>query len=54
LYSILWFISVRKQPNSNGGPVQLDGICGANNFPLRGGKASNFDGARLDPELGCK
>lgn len=27
-----------------GGPVYMSGRGGGNNFPLRGGKASNFEG----------
>jgi len=30
--------------SDNGGPVYNGGSAGANNFPLRGGKASNFQG----------
>ena len=30
--------------SDNGGPIFLDGSAGANNWPLRGGKASNFQG----------
>jgi arylsulfatase I/J len=30
--------------SDNGGPIYNDGSAGANNYPLRGGKASNFEG----------
>jgi len=30
--------------SDNGGPVYLNGTAGANNHPLKGGKASNWEG----------
>jgi hypothetical protein len=30
--------------SDNGGPIYGNGTSGGNNFPLRGGKASNFEG----------
>ena len=30
--------------SDNGGPIYKKGAAGSNNFPLRGGKASNFEG----------
>ena len=30
--------------SDNGGPVYFGGSAGANNFPMRGGKTSNYQG----------
>ena len=30
--------------SDNGGPVYFGGAAGANNYPLRGGKTSNYQG----------
>jgi hypothetical protein len=30
--------------SDNGGPIYINGSSGANNFPLRGGKVSNWEG----------
>jgi arylsulfatase I/J len=39
--------------SDNGGPVYFGGMAGANNYPLRGGKTSNFQGGiRVNAWLG--
>lgn len=40
----LWNDTVILFSSDNGGPVYRNGDSGANNWPLRGGKAANFEG----------
>tara|TARA_B110000208_G_scaffold61718_1_gene80170 strand:+ start:64 stop:1842 length:1779 start_codon:yes stop_codon:yes gene_type:complete len=40
----MWDNTVVVFSSDNGGPVYCDGCAGANNWPLRGGKASNWQG----------
>lgn len=40
----MWNSTLLFFSSDNGGPVYGKGTSGANNFPLRGGKMSNFDG----------
>ena len=40
----LWDNMLVVLASDNGGPVYLNGTSGANNHPLRGGKASNWEG----------
>ena len=37
-------IPLPNQPSQNGGPIYQSGAAGANNWPLRGGKMSNWNG----------
>ena len=40
----LWNNTLFVMSSDNGGPVYFNGTSGANNYPLRGGKTSNFEG----------
>ena len=40
----MWDTTLLLVFSDNGGPVYLNGSSGANNYPLRGGKVSNWDG----------
>ena len=40
----LWDNTLLVVTSDNGGPIYRNGAAGANNYPLRGGKKSNFDG----------
>mmetsp|Transcript_13788 Transcript_13788/g.50210 ORF Transcript_13788/g.50210 Transcript_13788/m.50210 type:complete len:561 (+) Transcript_13788:81-1763(+) len=40
----MWANTLVVFSSDNGGPIYYNGTGGANNFPLRGGKASNFEG----------
>jgi arylsulfatase I/J len=40
----MWENTLLVISSDNGGPIYRDGAAGANNFPLRGGKKSNFEG----------
>ena len=40
----MWDDLLIVMSSDNGGPIYSSGAAGANNFPLRGGKASNFEG----------
>uniref|UniRef100_A0A7S3YS59 Sulfatase N-terminal domain-containing protein n=2 Tax=Lotharella globosa TaxID=91324 RepID=A0A7S3YS59_9EUKA len=40
----MWEDTVMVLCSDNGGPIYDGGIGGANNYPLRGGKVSNFEG----------
>ncbi len=39
----MWNNTLIVFSSDNGGPIYNNGSAGANNFPLRGGKMSNFD-----------
>lgn len=40
----MWENSLVVFHSDNGGEIIFKGICGGNNWPLRGGKFSNFEG----------
>lgn len=40
----MWANTLLLVSSDNGGPIYRNGAAGANNFPLRGGKKSNFEG----------
>lgn len=40
----MWANTLFVVSSDNGGPIYRNGSAGANNFPLRGGKKSNFEG----------
>jgi len=40
----MWENTIFVFASDNGGPIYRYGTAGANNYPLRGGKASNFEG----------
>merc|ERR1711988_830911 len=40
----MWDDSLVVFHSDNGGEIIFDGVCGGNNWPLRGGKFSNFEG----------
>ncbi|CAK0827737.1 unnamed protein product [Prorocentrum cordatum] len=40
----LWANALVVFHSDNGGEIIFDGVCGGNNWPLRGGKFSNFEG----------
>ena len=40
----MWDNSLVVFHSDNGGEIIFKGICGGNNWPLRGGKFSNFEG----------
>ena len=40
----MWNNTILAFHSDNGGEIMGAGICGGNNFPLRGGKFSNFEG----------
>ena len=40
----MWDNTLFVFSSDNGGPVYFNGTSGANNYPLRGGKMSNFEG----------
>ena len=40
----MWANTLLVVSSDNGGPIYRNGAAGANNFPLRGGKKSNFEG----------
>lgn len=40
----MWDDTLVVLHSDNGGEIMFDGTCGGNNYPLRGGKFSNFEG----------
>ena len=40
----MWEDTLMVMSSDNGGPIYASGAAGANNFPLKGGKASNWEG----------
>lgn len=47
----LWESTLHIFLSDNGGPSYLNGTSGANNFPLKGGKMSNFEGGIRVPSF---
>ena len=40
----MWKDTLLVFHSDNGGEIMIEGVCGGNNWPLRGGKFSNWEG----------